>query len=454
MANIRYILILMTMLSFSGCLGNGCPENRQPLAAEPPMGWNSWICFGTSATEDEVKANADFMADRLRKHGWEYIVIDAGWYAPDMVTLEDYEAACPKQLIDDFGRLVTDCGKYPSSAGGRGLKPVADYIHGKGLKLGIHIMRGIPVQAYMQNTPVKGTPYHARDIADTSSVCDWYHGFYGIDMSRPGAQEYYDSIFELYGEWGIDYVKADDLLSPVYAREEIEAISSACRKISRPVVLSLSPGPAPVSEAGHLQEVCNLWRISEDFWDDWDSLKEQFGFCRQWQRHTGPGHWADADMLPIGPMAQRAMRGNPRPSRFTEDEQYTMMTLWAIFRSPLMLGCNLPEMDDFTLSLVTNDDVIRVNRQSAGNRELFERNGIIAWYARDINDGSCHYVAIFNTTDARLDDYSFSLNEINVSGNVSVTDLWNGSSVKMDEDCASMSVNPHGVRLIKIKQRI
>lgn len=440
------------MLSFSGCCCNADPENGQPLAEKPPMGWNSWICFGTSVTEAEVKANADFMADRLREHGWEYIVIDAGWYAPGMVTLEDYEDPCPAQLIDGFGRLIADCGKYPSAAGGRGLRPVADYIHGKGLKLGIHIMRGIPVQAYMQNTPVKGTRYRARDIADTASVCEWYHGFYGIDMSRPGAQEYYDSIFELYEEWGIDYVKADDLLSPVYSREEINAISSACRKISRPIVLSLSPGPAPVAEAGNLQEVCNLWRISEDFWDDWDSLKKQFGFCRQWQQHTGPGHWADADMLPVGPMAQRAMRGNPRPTGFTEDEQYTMMTLWAMFRSPLMLGCNLPEMDDFTLALVTNDNVIRVNRQSAGNRELFEKNGIIAWYAREVNDDSCHYVAIFNTTDEQLPEYEFSMHEINVSGNVSATDLWDNSSVEMKEDCVTVSVNPHGVRLIKIKQ--
>lgn len=437
------------MLSFSGCC-NPVPESEAGTAMHPPMGWNSWICFGTSVTEDEVKANADFMASCLKEHGWEYIVIDAGWYAPGMRTLKEYESEHPEQLIDGYGRLIVDCAKFPSSRNGLGLKPVADYIHGKGLKLGIHIMRGLPVQAYMQNTPVKGTGYHARDIADTSSRCEWYHGFYGIDMSKPGAQEYYDSVFELYDGWGIDYVKADDLLSPVYAQDEIEAISSACRKMSRPAILSLSPGPAPLEQAGHLKEVCHMWRISEDFWDDWDSLKEQFSLCRKWQDHTGPGHWADADMLPVGPMAQRAMRGAPRSSRFTQDEQYTMMTLWAIFRSPLMLGCNLPEMDEFTFSLVTNDDVIRVNRQSCGNRELYYRDGTIVWHALDSIDEDCHYVAIFNTGDEVLCRYDFSLGEIGIDGNVSVTDLWNGTEVETCGNSVALAVNPHGARLLKL----
>ena len=276
------LLILLLCSNCTNVNKTNQPESTAILAERPPMGWNSWICFGTSVTEDEVKANADFMAENLKKYGWEYIVIDAGWYAPGMETLEQYESATPHQIIDKFGRLIVDAEKFPSAKNGEGLKPLADYLHSRGLKLGIHIMRGIPIQAVEANTPIKGTSYRARDIVNTDSRCKWYFGFYGIDTSKPGAQEYYDSLFELYESWGIDYVKADDLLSPIYAHDEIEAITKAARKGKRPIVLSLSPGPAPVENIKHLQSVAQLWRISEDFCDNWEALKEQFPLCRKW----------------------------------------------------------------------------------------------------------------------------------------------------------------------------
>ena len=442
---------------FIPLLGTGCtgtPQAKQPepspiLAERPPMGWNSWICFGTSVTEDEVKANADFMAEHLKPFGWEYIVIDAGWYAPGMLTLEDYESKTPPQLIDSFGRLIVDPEKFPSSRNGEGLKPIADYLHGKGLKLGIHIMRGIPIQAVEANTPIKGTSYKARDIVNTDSQCKWYFGFYGIDMSKPGAQEYYNSIFELYESWGVDYVKADDLLSPVYACDEIDAIAQAARKVKRPIVLSLSPGPAPVENVRHLQSVAQLWRISEDFWDNWEALKAQFPLCRKWQKYIVKGHWPDADMLPVGPMAQRAMRGTPRMSHLTPDEQYTMLTLWAMFRSPLMVGCNLPEIDDFTLSLITNQEVIDINQRSKGNRELFETDGIIAWYAQS-EDETAHYIAVFNTTDTAIEGYSFPLQAINYIGDGHVTDLWKNEPVEIRNNAVSFDIPAHGVKLMKL----
>lgn len=447
--NKRVLLFYVALI----LLLSACTESRpqkQILAQTPPMGWNSWICYGTSVTEAEVRANADFMAEFLKPHGWEYVIIDAGWYAPGMVTLEQYESEHPHQLIDEYGRLIIDTEKYPSALDGNGLKSLSDYVHSKGLKLGIHIMRGIPVQAYEHNTPVKGTGYTARDIADPDSHCEWYRGFYGIDMSKPGAQEYYDSIFELYESWGIDYVKADDLLSPVYAYDEIDAISKAVAKLDNPPVLSLSPGPAPVENVRHMDSVSQLWRISEDFWDNWESLKKQFPLCRKWQSYGHPGGWPDADMLPVGPMALRAMRGEPRMTAFTEDEQYTMMTLWAMFRSPLMLGCSLPDMDPFTLSLVTNDDVIAINQHSVDNRELYEKDGVIVWYARS-ETGNEHYVAVFNTTDAGIGKYDFNLNYIGIDDAVSVMDVWSGTEVDEDGGVISFNVNSHGTRLLKIK---
>lgn len=447
----KIFLFLTLLLCLPACNGRkGSDGQEAVLAGTPPMGWNSWICFGTSVTESEVKENADYMERNLKEYGWEYVVIDAGWYAPGMVTLEQYEDPFPVQLIDEYGRLSVDPEKFPSSAGGKGFRPLADYIHGKGLKIGIHIMRGIPIQAVEQNTPIKGTVYHARDIADLNSGCGWYYGFYGVDMSRPGAQEYYDSVFELYESWGIDYIKADDLLSPVYACDEITAMASAVGRTGHKVVLSLSPGPAPVENVNHMRSSAQLWRISEDFWDSWESLKEQFVLCRKWQDYVTPGHWPDADMLPIGPMAQRAMRGQPRQTNFTEDEQYTLMTLWVMFRSPLMIGCSLPELDSFTLSLLTNRKVLDVNRYSTGNRELFVRGDIIAWYARK-PDGSEHYVAVFNTGDNDIGEYSFSLSEINFIGDAEINDMWTGRPMEQKDGKVSFGIDAHGVKLFEIK---
>lgn len=447
----RLTLILLTSGALLSCNApeGGSEDSEGLLAERPPMGWNSWICFGTSVTEAEVKANADFMAEHLKQYGWEYIVIDAGWYAPGMVNIGQYESDHPEQLIDDYGRLRVDEAKFPSAAGGKGLKPLADYIHSKGLKLGIHIMRGIPVQAVETDCPVKGSVATAADIADTDSRCDWYHGFYGIDMTKPGAQEYYDSLVELYTSWEIDYIKADDMLSPVYAVDEIDALSEALSKSGRDIVLSLSPGPAPVENVRHLRKSGQLWRISEDFWDNWESLKKQFEICRRWQDYVRPGSWPDADMLPIGPMAQRAMRGKPRSSNFTEDEQMSMMSLWAMFRSPLMIGCNMPEMDEFTLSLLTNEDLIKINQTSTGNRELYSENGIIVWYA---HDSGCteFYVAVFNTNDEPVGNYEFPLSRINLLGNARCKDLWSGSENVIDDGCADFPINAHGVRLLKL----
>lgn len=445
----KSVVIISIGLLFSCGSSGGVGNQVEQPAATPPMGWNSWICFGTSVTEDEVKANADYMAEHLKQYGWEYIIIDAGWYAPGMVGLEEYEAEHPYQLIDGYGRLRVDEEKYPSAVGGYGLKKLADYIHSKGLKLGIHIMRGIPVQAVEENTPIKGTQYHASDIADRNSRCEWYRGLYGVDMSKPGAQAYYDSLFELYASWGVDYVKADDLLSPVYAADEIEAIAEALDKCGRKMVLSLSPGPAPIENVRHMSKSSQLWRISEDFWDNWESLKSQFDLCRKWQSHIIPGHWPDADMLPIGPMALRAMRGKARSSHFTRDEQYTLMSLWAMFRSPLMLGCNLPEMDDFTLNLVTNAELIRINQASTGNRELFAKDGIVAWYAMD-EETDNHYVAVFNTTDEMLENYSFDLTDMGIICNTAnVMDIWTGAVGTTDGNLVS-EIRPHGVKVLKI----
>ena len=419
----------------------GCTSSKEEVRS--PMGWNSWICFGTSVNETEVKANADFMAKKLKQYGWEYVVIDAGWYAPGMVGLDDYLDPHPEQLIDEWGRLIVDAEKYPSAGTGDGFKALADYIHSLGLKFGIHIMRGIPIQAYEADTPIKGTTHTAREIAITDSRCDWYYGFMHIDMNKPGAKEYYDSIFELYASWGVDFVKADDLLSPEYAAADIEAIHNAALNCGRNITLSLSPGPAPVEMASHLAANSTMWRISEDFWDNWDSLKEQFNLASRWNGHSVTGHWADLDMLPVGPMARRAMRGEPRMSNFTNEEQRTMLSLWAIFSSPLMVGCNLPEIDEFTLSLLTNKEVIELDQTEKVSTELVHSDSLVVWKSK-AEHGKVWY-AVFNLSDEELDGYELAL-----PGDAkSARELWKGETMALDEGKLLLSIPPHGVALLK-----
>jgi hypothetical protein len=383
------VLAAVLAVSLFSTAKAAAPPEFWKWAERPPMGWNSWDCFATTVTEAQTKAQTDYLAANLKSHGWEYIVVDIQWYEPNANSFNYRKDAA--LVVDEFGRLWPATNRFPSAAGGIGFKALSDYVHGKGLKFGIHLMRGIPRQAVRENTFVKGTSVRARDVANTNSVCDWNPDMYGVDMSKPGAQAYYDSVFELIAAWGVDYVKVDDLSRPYHANEkEVEAIRKAIDRTGRPMVLSLSPGETALTAAEHVQQHANLWRISDDFWDNWPALHEQFERLRKWNPSRGPGHWPDADMLPLG-----VLEMGKRKTRFTPDEQYTLMTLWSIARSPLMHGGDMTKMDDFTLSLLTNDEVLAVNQTSSGNKELYHRGDLVAWVA-DVANSKDKYVALFN----------------------------------------------------------
>ena len=239
-------------------------------AQKPPMGWNSWDCFATTVTEAQTKAHADYMAEHLKRYGWEYVVVDIQWYEPEAKSFNYRKGA--KLVMDEWGRLWPATNRFPSAASNVGFKALADYVHGKGLKFGVHLLRGIPRQAVEQNTPIKGTSHHAADIADKTSICPWNTDMYGVDMSKPGAQEYYNSVFRLFAEWGVDFVKVDDISRPVSSSAEIEAIRKAIDRTGRPMVLSLSPGETPLAEGEHVSQHANMWRISDDFWDKWPRI--------------------------------------------------------------------------------------------------------------------------------------------------------------------------------------
>ena len=422
------------------------------LAQKPPMGWNSYNCFGGNVTEAEVKANADYMAKNLKQYGWEYIVVDFLWYCDDQTSAEKFSNRRPKQYIDEFGRLIPSAKLHPSSIGGKGLKPLGDYIHSKGLKFGLHIMRGIPRQAISGNTPVRLSKAKASEIANPSDSCIWYGGLAGVNMTKAGAQEYYNSLFELYAHWGVDYIKVDDISFPYHA-DEIEAVHKAIVNSGRPIVLSLSPGPASIGNPKHLRENANLWRISGDFWDKWEALKRQLELCREWAPMVTEGHWPDADMLPLGKLNIRTELKDPetsgRTTNFTHDEQYFLMTLWSVFRSPLMFGGNMPDNDEFTTSLITNEEIIRINQHSTNNREISFKNGISIWSADD-NENKARYIAFLNISD-KTSRVTYTPEELGVMAQSKVRDLWKKSELGQVGKGLVISIPAHGSILYSIK---
>ena len=366
------------------------------IAQTPPMGWNSWDCYGAAVTEATVRENAEYMAKHLKPFGWEYVVVDIQWYQPTAAT-HAYEPFS-QLTMDEFGRLLPAENRFPSAAGGKGFKPLADYVHGLGLKFGIHIMRGLPRMAAHRRLPILNSEYLCSQAADPNSICAWNPDMYGLKSDQPAAQAYYDSIFRLYAQWGVDFVKCDDIAREYpHCRREIEIISDACRNCGREIALSLSPGPAPVEQAEHLKKYANMWRITDDFWDEWRLLKAMFERAEKWCVHAGPGHWPDADMLPLG--ALRQCYGKPDWTHFTPAEQRTMMTLWCMMRSPLMVGGDLPKNDDFTLSLLTNAPLLAIEKESWCAHPLTTTEDESVWVAPR-KDGRGCYAAVFNLSDA------------------------------------------------------
>mgnify|MGYP001008037918 FL=1 len=420
---------------------------------KPPMGWNSWDCYGAGVTEDELLGNAEFMRDRLKQYGYQYVVCDIQWYEPAAKgnVYNNFADLC----MDEYSRLIPAVNRFPSSANGAGFKPIADKIHSMGLKFGIHIMRGIPRQAVHRNTRIYGTTARARDIASQFSLCPWNTDMYGVDTEKRGAEEYYDSLFKLYASWGVDFVKVDDMANtefspqnPYSAEKEIEMIRAAIDRSGRDMVLSLSPGPAPLNKAEHLSENANMWRISGDFWDRWDKLLNMFSLCEKWYPYVKDGSFPDCDILPLGKLCIDGsyMGDMGRDSGFTKEEQKTMMTLWAVFRSPLFFGGELRLTDDYTLSLVTNPEVINVNQNSEKPLLVYNRGGIAVWQTKIEN---CTAVAVFNLSDEEK-HYKLSFSDLGIENVRAVRDLWARKDIPKCENDVAVSLKPHSSEFFEI----
>jgi hypothetical protein len=427
-------------------------ERNQPplLAATPPMGWNSWDSYGTTIKEEDFKANAQWLAQYLKAYGWQYVVVDMEWFVTNPVASGNSKQS--QFSIDRYGRYTPAVNRFPSAANGAGFKPLADYVHALGLKFGIHILRGIPKQAVEKNLPIAGSSYRAADAADTSDSCPWNPDNYGVNAAKPASQAYYDSIARLYASWGVDLIKADCISSRPYRGDEIRMLSLALRKTGRPIVLSLSPGAAPLEKTDEMRKYAQMWRISDDIWDLWHSavaypqgLGDQFPRAAQWAPLSEPGHWPDSDMLALGYLGPAPGWGAARETRLTHDEQRTLLTLWSIFRSPLMMGGNLTSNDAWTTSLLTNSEVIAVDQHSTGNRQVMATDRAVVWLAQPAS-GDGYYLAVFNLADS-AETVGYGWKDLGLAGTqYKMRDLWEHKDLG-PADSVAVTLPPHGAAL-------
>ena len=463
------------------------PAPMASAAATPPMGWNSWDSFGLTITEEQFRANVAVLVKQLKPFGYNTAVIDEGWFF-----FNPEDRPHPEKLhyaIDANGRYVPVPARFPSVGnppvetvktvtGGSAtatpelaatiqstnFKALADWVHAQGLKFGIHIVRGIPRASVERNLPIANSSFRAEDAADTGDRCPWDPTNWGV-KDTPAGQAWYDSLTRQYAGWGVDYLKVDCISSHPYKVDEIRMIRRAIDKVGRPIVLSLSPGPTPIEKADEVATLANLWRISNDFWDLWTKadtgndypqpLRGQFEKTAAWAKYARPGNWPDADMLPLGHIGPVPGEGRPRETRFTPDEQQTLMTLWSMARSPLILGANLTQLDRPTLELVTNRDVLAVDQLATRSGQVLRQGPIVAWTAdlpANFPGGYGEALAIFNTGDQLITiSTSFEAYGI-VASTYQVRDAWAQREMGKKSSVENLSIEPHASVLWLLKK--
>ena len=432
-------------------------SQAQTLAPTPPLGWNSWDAYGLTIDEAQFRANVAVLAG-LKQYGWQYAVIDEGWYMQDPLggTVEK-----EKFVYDANGRLIPALNRFPEAANGAGLKPLADWVHSQGFKFGIHLIRGIPRESARANTPIAGSNFAAAEAADTTDVCPWNQDNYGI-RDNPAGQAWYDSMIALYAGWGVDFLKVDCIADHPYKITEIRQIAAAIKKTGRPIVLSLSPGPTQLAHAEEVGKYAQMWRISDDHWDVWShvpkpgegefplGLRQAFDRLAAWEDYVKPGNWPDEDMLPFSYLGPHPGLGEPRQSRFTQDEERSEFTLWAIARSPLILGANLTKLDDFTRSLITNKDILEMN-QTVTHSANSPSHGddVRIWTATTSGAHPKIYMAVFNVSDHPTElDLAWPASPGTMPH--SILDLWKHTPIPVKSHM-QLKLRPHACELYRLE---
>jgi alpha-galactosidase len=434
-------------------------RSKVSVAQTPPMGWNSWDSYGLRIDEQQFHENVEALAAKLKPSGYIYAVIDEGWY---MVNPQDRpKPELLKYEIDANGRFIPVPERFPSAlqkGKNTGFEQLGKWVHAKGLKFGIHVIRGIPRESVKRNLPIEGTAFKAQDAADQNDPCPWDPTSWGIKNSAAG-QAWYDSLLRQYASWGVDFIKVDCIADHPYKPNEIRQIKLAIERSGRAMVLSLSPGPTQLEHHDEVAGLAQMWRISDDVWDIWDSgnanwpigIKNQFANAAKWAQYARPGNWPDADMLPVGELRPFPDVGpGPRHTRLTAVEQQTQLTLWAMARSPLIAGANLTLLDDATTRLLTNPVMIRVDQTATASRQVLQEGDLIAWTA-DL-PGNERALALFNvgdnavTVDRRLSEFGIE------GGSWAMHKAWTGERLEASEKIGTM-IPPHGCVLLMLTKK-
>lgn len=393
------------------------------ICLTPPMGWNSWNCWGGKVSQEKVISSAKAMVDKgLSQHGWNYMNIDDGWQG---VRGGNLNAIQPNK-------------KFPN------MQKLAEEIHGMGLKLGIY------------SSPWRGTyEGHIGSYSDNEDgTYDWikeknHNEFFRYENKKEnfklGKFSFVKNDADQWAIWGVDYLKYDWIVVDV---PHVKEMSEALIKSGRDVVYSLS-NSCPFHNADAFSELSNAWRTTGDINDSWESVSG-IGFGQgPWHKFAGPGHWNDPDMLVVGSVGW----GSPKPSKLTPDEQYTHISLWCLLAAPLLIGCDLEKLDDFTLNLLSNDEVLAVDQDILGKqaRQLAVKGMQQVW-GKSLEDGSLA-IGLFNLGDTPK-FVSVSRKELEIQGSYLARDLWRQKDIGVFEDTFQAFVRPHGVVLVKLTKAI
>ncbi|MEV4178321.1 alpha-galactosidase [Nonomuraea sp. NPDC049709] len=412
------------------------------LSIRPAMGWSSWSFIRRWPTEDKIKAQADaLVSSGLREKGYVY------------VNLDDFYQKCDANgfVVDSYGRWAVDSAKFPS-----GIKVLADHIHDKGLKFGFYVTPGIAKNAVTANTPVEGTSYHAKDIADTSQTHKNYNckNMYRLNFSHPGAQAFINSWANQMASWGVDYLKIDGVDASTIA--DVEAWDKALRQTGRPINFALSNN-LPIAQATTWKRLANSWRTQGDVecycgpgpngsgfpLTDWAHVSSRFNSAAQWQPYAGPGGWNDYDSLQIG---------NGDQVGLTADQRRSHMTHWAMAASPLLLGTDLTALTSVDLGMLKNDRLIAVNQDGVAAQRIVNSGVNQVWRKRESNGD--HIVAFYNTGTSGNSTVSVTWSQVGFSGPAAVTNLWSGASEGTVSSSYSATLRPGETRLIRARPNV
>ncbi|MHC4504769.1 MAG: glycoside hydrolase family 27 protein, partial [Planctomycetota bacterium] len=396
---------LAALMMLGAWMGTGCSRTQVERATKPagrpaearaddghpspPMGWNSYTGYSIAVTEKELLKNIDFLSEKLLSYGYDTVTVDNGWFLSGQgkgITI----------ALDEYGRPESHEHFFP-----RGLKYTIDYAHKKGVKFGIWLLRGINRRAVEENLPVEGTKYRMQDIVNRKSRCPWAASpwwNYGVDMTRPGAQEYYDGLIRKYAGMGVDFIKFDDI---VPNPDEVEAVVRAIEKCDRKIVLSLSPGDHIRVEHSDAYKKADMVRITSDIWDNRGSLQTAFRRWEAMQDYTGPemGSFLDMDMVCFGRLC--VTRGGGWDCKFTEDQKRTFMIQRALAASPLMLGGVLYTMDEFSLGLFTHPDILACNKNAVIGKLVHRDGKVDVWKTPERGRKNSGWIGIFNRDGRR-----------------------------------------------------